>query len=124
MHVIQTDLAPAAIGCYSQAIASPPWVFLSGQIPLNPVTQQLVTESMAAQIHQVFQNIAAVCQAAGGSLAQIVKLQVYLTDLTHFALVNDIMPHYFKAPYPARAVVGVAALPRGAAIEVDGILCL
>jgi reactive intermediate/imine deaminase len=118
---ISTDRAPAAIGTYSQAIRSGEMIFLSGQIPLDPATMELVGEEPAAQIHQVFRNLAAVCEAAGGSLSDIVRLSVYLTDLGHFAMVNEIMAEYFSEPYPARAAIGVAALPRNALVEMDAI---
>ena len=123
-EAISTDQAPAAIGTYSQAVKVGNTVYLSGQIPLNPQTMQLVEGGMDAQIRRVFDNLAAVAGAAGGSLADTVKLNVFLTDLGHFALVNDIMTEYFKAGYPARAVIGVAALPRGAAVEIDAVLAL
>jgi reactive intermediate/imine deaminase len=119
---IQTDRAPQAIGTYSQAIRSGNTVYLSGQIPLVPATMELVAGDMEAQIRRVFDNLAAVAEAAGGSLADVVKLNVFLTDLGHFARVNEIMAEYFQAPYPARAAVGVAALPRGAQVEMDAIM--
>ena len=121
--IIHTDAAPAAIGVYSQAVNVNGTVYLSGQIPLNPDTMQLV-EGIDAQIHQMFQNLRAVCEAAGGSCDQLVKLNVFMTDLAHFAKVNEIMAQYFTAPYPARAAVQVAALPRGAMIEADGVMVL
>jgi reactive intermediate/imine deaminase len=121
-QVINTPNAPQAIGTYSQAIIVDKTVYLSGQIPLVPSTMTLVDGDMAAQIHQVFNNLRAVAQAAGGDLADIVKLNIFLTDLTHFPLVNTIMAEYFQPPYPARSVVGVAALPKGAAVEMDAIL--
>jgi len=121
---ISTDAAPKAIGTYSQAVRSGQTVYLSGQIPLNPQTGELETGDMAAQIARVFENLRAVARAAGGDLADVVKLNVYLTDLSHFALVNEIMARYFEPPYPARAAVGVAALPKGAAVEMDAILVL
>ncbi len=123
-EIIHTDQAPAAIGTYSQAVKVGATVYLSGQIPLDPATMQLVDGDMAAQIHRVFLNLAAVAQAAGGSLADTVKLNVFLIDLGHFALVNQIMAEYFPQPYPARAAIGVAALPRGAQVEMDAILSL
>ena len=123
-QVINTTSAPQAIGTYSQAIKVNDTVYLSGQIPLVPETMILNTGDMAAQIRQVFDNLRAVAQAAGGNLADIVKLNIYLTDLTHFALVNEIMAEYFQAPYPARAAVGVAALPKGALVEMDGIMII
>jgi reactive intermediate/imine deaminase len=121
---IHTKDAPAAIGPYSQAIRAGDTVYLSGQIPLKPGTMELVTGDMRAEIRQVFDNLAAVAQAAGGSLANAVRLTVYLTDLKHFPLVNEVMAEYCVEPYPARAAIGVAALPRGANVEVDGILVL
>jgi reactive intermediate/imine deaminase len=122
--IIQTEQAPQAIGTYSQAVKVGKTVYLSGQIPLVPETMELVTGDMEAQIRRVFDNLAAVAAAAGGSLGDMVKLNVYLTDLGHFPLVNQMMASYFQAPYPARAAVGVAALPKGAAVEMDGILAL
>jgi reactive intermediate/imine deaminase len=122
--VIHTTQAPAAIGTYSQAIKVNNTVYLSGQIPLDPVTMNLVEGDFAAQAHQVFKNLQAVCEAANGSLADIVKLNIYLTDLTHFPVVNDVMGHYFQEPYPARAAIGVKELPRASLIEADGILVL
>lgn len=122
--IISTDQAPAAIGTYSQAVRVGDTVYLSGQIPLDPQTMQLVEGGMETQIRRVFDNLAAVAAAAGGSLADTVKLNVFLTDLSHFARVNEIMAGYFKEPYPARAAIGVAALPRGALIEMDAVLVL
>jgi reactive intermediate/imine deaminase len=119
---IHTPRAPAAIGPYSQAIRAGNTVYLSGQIPLVPASMELVKGDIRAQIRQVFDNLAAVAEASGGSLA--VRLTVYLTDLANFPLVNEIMAEYCKEPYPARAAIGVASLPRGAAVEVDGILVL
>lgn len=121
---IATRDAPAAIGTYSQAIRVGDVVYLSGQIPLDPATMQLVAGDIDAQIHRVFQNLAAVATAAGGDLDDCVKLTVYLTSLTHFARVNAVMAEYFHEPYPARAAIGVAELPRGAAVEVDAIMAL
>jgi reactive intermediate/imine deaminase len=123
-EIIHTDQAPAAIGTYSQAVKVGATVYLSGQIPLDPATMQLVDGDMDAQIHRVFLNLAAVAQAAGGSLADTVKLNVFLIDLGHFALVNQIMAEYCPQPYPARAAIGVAALPRGAQVEMDAVLAL
>ena len=120
---VETSSAPAAIGAYSQAVRAGGTVYLSGQIPLIPSTMDLA-EGTRSQIHQVFENLSAVATAAGGSLEQIVKLTVYLTDLDDFASVNEIMSQYFEAPYPARAAVGVAALPKGASIEIEGIMVL
>lgn len=119
--IIQTPDAPAAIGTYSQAVRVGDTVYLSGQIGLDPSTMQMV-EGIDAQIHRVFQNLRAVASAADSSFDDLVKLNVYLTDLAHFARVNEIMATYFRAPYPARAAVGVAALPRGAMVEMDGVL--
>jgi reactive intermediate/imine deaminase len=121
---IHTPRAPAAIGPYSQAIRAGDTVYLSGQIPLDPSTMELVKGDIRAQIRQVFDNLVAVAEAAGGSLANAVRLTVYLTDLANFPLVNEIMAEYCQQPYPARAAIGVAQLPRGAAVEVDGILVL
>ncbi len=122
-NAIQTPDAPAAIGTYSQAIRCGQTVYLSGQIALDPASMQLVG-GIEAQIHQVFRNLAAVAAASGGSLADAVKLTIYLTDLAHFAMVNEVMAQYMAQPYPARAAVGVAALPRGALVEADAILVL
>jgi reactive intermediate/imine deaminase len=121
---IHTSKAPAAIGPYSQAIRAGTTIYLSGQIPLDPKTMELVKGDIRAQARQVFDNLAAVAQAAGGSLANAVRLTIYLTDLANFPVVNEIMAEYCKEPYPARATIGVAQLPRGAAVEVDGILVL
>ena len=120
--IIRTDRAPQAIGTYSQAVKCGNTVYLSGQIPLDPATMQLVGGDMAAQIRRVFDNLAAVAEAAGGTLADVAKLNVFLPDLGHFALVNEIMAEYFSEPYPARAAVGVAALPKGAQVEMDAVL--
>ena len=119
---ISTDQAPAAIGTYSQAIRVGGTVYLSGQIPLDPATGQLVGGDVEASVRRVFDNLEAVAVAAGGSLSDLVKLNVFLTDLGHFALVNRVMAEYFEQPYPARAAMQVAALPRGATVEMDGIL--
>ncbi len=121
--VIQTPEAPAAIGTYSQAVRVDHTVYLSGQIGLDPSTMQMV-DGIEAQIHRVFQNLRAVADAAGGSLDDMVKLNIYLTDLAHFAKVNEIMASYFHQPYPARAAVGVASLPRSALVEADGVMYL
>ncbi len=123
-NIVSTDKAPQAIGTYSQAVNHQGLVFLSGQIPLVPETMEMVTGGIAKQIHQVFNNLSAVCQAAGGSLDDIVKLSVFLTNMDNFPQVNTIMETYFSAPYPARAAIGVAALPKGAEIEMDAILAL
>ncbi|OGI46069.1 MAG: reactive intermediate/imine deaminase [Candidatus Muproteobacteria bacterium RIFCSPHIGHO2_01_FULL_65_16] len=123
-EIIRTDDAPKVIGTYSQALKVGATVYLSGQIPLVPATMELDGGDTRAQIRRVFENLKAVAAAAGGSLADVVKLNVYLTDLAHFPLVNEIMAQYFTEPYPARAAVGVAALPRGAAVEMDAIMVL
>ena len=123
-QAIHTTAAPQAIGTYSQALRTDQLVFLSGQIPLVPETMALVEGDIALHITQVFNNLQAVAEAAGGGLEDIVKLTVYLTDLSHFPMVNAVMEHFFQAPYPARAVVGVAALPKGAEVEVDAIMYL
>ena len=123
-QVIKTNQAPQAIGTYSQAVKVGPTVYLSGQIPLDPQTMELVDGDMRAQITRVFDNLKAVVGAAGGSLADVVKLTVYLTDLSHFALINEVMASYFNEPFPARAAIGVAALPKGAGVEMDAILVL
>lgn len=122
-QVIHTDKAPAAIGTYSQAIKVGDTVYLSGQIPLNPTSMELV-DGFEAQVVQVFENLKAVAEAAGGSLADIVKLNIFLIDLAHFATVNEIMGRYFQQPYPASAAIGVAALPKGSQVEMDGVLVL
>ncbi|NLR74866.1 MULTISPECIES: RidA family protein [Leeia] len=121
--IIHTDNAPKAIGTYSQAVKVGDTVYLSGQIPLDPASMQLV-EGIEAQIHQMFKNLAAVAEAAGGSLGNLVKLNVFMTDLSNFAKVNEIMAQYVPEPFPARAAVQVSALPRGALIEADGVLVL
>ena len=122
--IIETEKAPAAIGTYSQAVKVNNTIYLSGQIPLDPVTMQLVEGDMRAQITRVFENISAVCEASGGSLKDIVKLNIFLTDLSHFTLVNEVMATYFSTPYPARAAVGVASLPRNALVEMDGVMVI
>ena len=122
--IITTTAAPAAIGPYSQAVRIGSTVYLSGQIPLDPATGQLVAGDFAAQARRVFENLSAVAAAAGGSLADVARLTVYLIDLGRFVEVNEIMTSYFSAPYPARAAIGVAALPRNSAIEVDAIMVL
>ena len=123
-QIISTPDAPAAIGTYSQAVKCGNTVYLSGQIPLDPVTMTMQNATIEDEIHQVFKNLAAVAKASGGSLADIAKLNIFLTDLGHFAKVNEIMAQYFQQPYPARAAVGVASLPRGARMEADAILVL
>jgi len=119
---IHTARAPQAIGTYSQAIRAGDTVYLSGQIPLDPATGELVAGDVEAQVRRVFENLKAVAEAAGADLSAVVKLNVYLTDLGNFALVNRVMAEYCAQPYPARAAIGVAALPKGAAVEIDGIL--
>lgn len=121
-EIINTDKAPQAIGTYSQAVKSGSTVYLSGQIPLHPESMKLVDGNMSDQIQRVFENLRAVAVAAGGSLQDVVKLNVFLTDLSHFPLVNEVMAEYFSEPYPARAAIGVAALPKGAAVEMDAIM--
>ena len=121
---IHTERAPQAIGTYSQAVRAGDTVYLSGQIPFDPATNELITGNIEAEVRRVFENLKAVAEAAGGSLAQAVKVNVFLTDLTHFAKVNEIMATYFPQPYPARAAVGVAALPRGARVEAECVLYL
>jgi reactive intermediate/imine deaminase len=121
-EAIHTESAPQAIGTYSQAVKVGSTVYVSGQIPLDPSTMELVDGSTETQIARALDNLQAVARAAGGSLDDVVKLTVFLTDLAHFSKVNEVMTGYFKEPYPARAVVGVAALPRGAAVEIDAVL--
>ncbi|ACL74253.1 RidA family protein [Thioalkalivibrio sulfidiphilus] len=121
-EIIRTDKAPQAIGTYSQAVKVGSTVYLSGQIPLDPATMDLVDGPMEAQIRRVFDNLQAVAEAAGGSLADVAKLNIFLTDLAHFALVNQVMSEYFSEPYPARAAIGVASLPKGAQVEMDAVL--
>ncbi len=123
-ETIQTDDAPQAIGTYSQAVKAGSTVYLSGQIPLRPGSGDLETGNIRGQIVRVFENLAAVARAAGGGLEQVVKLNVYLTDLANFPVVNEVMADYFRKPYPARAAVGVADLPKGAPVEVDAIMVL
>ncbi|ORE85565.1 endoribonuclease L-PSP [Oceanococcus atlanticus] len=121
-QTISTSAAPAAIGTYSQAVKVGATVYLSGQIPLDPATGELVDGDIAVHIRRVFDNLKAVAQAAGGELADAVKLNIYLTDLSHFPVVNQVMAEYFDEPYPARAALGVAQLPKGAQVEADGVL--
>lgn len=121
-EIISTEKAPQAIGTYSQAVKVNSTVYMSGQIPLDPVTMELVEGDIAMQIKRVFDNLSAVAQASGGSLADVAKLNVFLTDLGHFPIVNEIMATYFQEPYPARAAIGVAALPKGAEVEMDAVL--
>ena len=120
--IIHSDAAPKAIGTYSQAVKAGNTEYLSGQIPSDPATMELVQGDISVQVKRVFDNLKAVCEAAGGSLQDIVKLNIFLTDLAHFATVNEIMATYFQQPYPARAAVGVAQLPKGAQVEMDGIM--
>ena len=121
-NIIHTTRAPQAIGPYSQAVRAGDLVFVSGQIPLDPATGTLIANDIEAEIRRVFDNLVAIAEAAGVTLAHCVKLSIFLTDLTHFAKVNEIMATYFTAPYPARAAIGVAALPRGARVEMECIL--
>jgi reactive intermediate/imine deaminase len=123
-EIIQTNKAPKAIGTYSQAVKVDHTIYLSGQIPLVPETMTIVEGDITAQVTQVFDNLKAVAEAAGGGLDDIVKLNVFLTDLSYFPLVNEIMGRYFQEPYPARAAIGVAALPKNAEVEMDGIMFL
>jgi len=124
LEQVHTDSAPAAIGPYSQAIKAGSVVFLSGQIPLDPESMTLVSDDVAEQTHQVFKNLIAVAEAAGGSLSNVAKLTIYLTDLGDFAVVNEIMAEFFSEPYPARATIQVSALPKGSAVEIDAVLAL
>jgi reactive intermediate/imine deaminase len=123
-QIIRTDHAPKAIGPYSQAVRAGNTVYFSGQIPLNPATGELVTGDIAVQAQRVFENLRAVCEAAGGSLAQLVRVGIYLTDLKNFAAVNAVMAEFCKEPYPARSTVEVSGLPRGAEVEIDAVLVL
>lgn len=123
-EIIHTDLAPAAIGAYSQAVKAGNTVYVSGQIPLDPATMTVVEGGFAAETHQMFKNLKAVCEAAGGSLDQIVKLNAFLTDLSNFATFNEIMGQYMSQPFPARAAIGVASLPKGVQVEADAIMVL
>lgn len=122
--IISTDRAPQAIGTYSQAVRVGDTVYISGQIPLVPETMEVVEGDMEASIRRVFDNLKAICEAAGGSLADIVKLNIFLTDLGNFVLVNEVMATYFEQPYPARAAVGVASLPKAVAVEMDAVMVL
>lgn len=121
-EIISTDKAPQAIGTYSQAVKCGNTVYLSGQIPLDPASMELVDGDMEASIVRVFENLKAVCEAAGGSMQDIAKLNIFLIDLSHFALVNEVMARYFEQPYPARAALAVASLPKGASVEMDGVM--
>ena len=122
--IIQTDKAPKAIGTYSQAVKTGTTVYLSGQIPLVPETMEVISEDFAAQAKQVFENLSAVCEAAGGSINDMVKVNIFLTDLGNFATVNEIMAQYYEQPYPARAAIEISALPKGVQIEIDGVMDL
>lgn len=123
-EIIHTDNAPSAIGTYSQAVKTGNTVYLSGQIGLDPATMEMMEGDISVRIHQVFKNLRAVCEAAGGSLDDMAKVTIFLTDLGHFATVNEIMAQYFNEPYPARAAVGVAQLPKGTDVEMDGVMVL
>ena len=125
-NIISTSKAPAAVGTYSQAVAviGGTSIYLSGQIPLVPETMEVVEDNIEAQIHQVFKNLKAVCQEAGGDLSNIVKLNIFLTDLNNFAVLNEIMASYFDQPYPARAAIGVNELPKGVSVEMDGVMVM
>ena len=125
-HIISTNKAPAAVGTYSQAVAvtAGTTVYLSGQIPLIPETMEIVDGGIENEIHQVFKNLTAVCQEAGGNLNNIVKLNIFLTDLNNFAVLNEIMATYFDQPYPARAAIGVNKLPKGVSVEMDGVMVI
>jgi len=125
-NIISTSKAPAAVGTYSQAVAvtGGTSIYLSGQIPLVPETMEVVEGNIEAQIHQVFKNLIAVCQEAGGDLSNIVKLNIFLTDLNNFAVLNEIMASYFDQPYPARAAIGVNELPKGVSVEMDGVMII
>ena len=125
-NIISTSKAPAAVGTYSQAVAviGGTSIYLSGQIPLVPETVEVVEGNIEAQIHQVFKNLIAVCQEAGGDLSNIVKLNIFLTDLNNFAVLNEIMATYFDQPYPARAAIGVNELPKGVSVEMDGVMVI
>ena len=125
-HIISTSKAPAAVGTYSQAVSvtGGTTVYLSGQIPLVPETMEIVDGDIENEIHQVFKNLSAVCQEAGGDLSNIVKLNIFLTDLNNFAVLNEIMASYFDQPYPARAAIGVNELPKGVSVEMDGVMVI
>ncbi len=123
-EIISTDQAPSAIGTYSQAVKVDTTVYLSGQIPLDPETMEVVSGGIEVEIKRVFDNLTAVCTAAGGDLQDIVKLNIFLTDLSNFPIVNEIMSSYFQQPYPARAAIGVAELPKGVGVEMDGVMVI
>ena len=120
--IISTDKAPSAIGTYSQAVKVGNTVYLSGQIPLVPETMEVISDDFAEQAHQVFKNLSAVCEAAGGNINDMVKVNIFLTDLSKFATVNEVMSQYFQEPYPARAAIEISALPKAVAIEIDGVM--
>ena len=122
--IIHSEQAPAAIGTYSQAVKVHNTVYLSGQIPLDPESMTLVEGDFAAQAHQVFKNLSEICKAADGTLQNVVKLNIYLTDLSNFPIVNEVMAEYFEQPYPARAALGVSELPKGAVVEADGVMVI
>jgi reactive intermediate/imine deaminase len=123
-EIISTNNAPAAIGTYSQAVKVDNTVYLSGQIPLVPATMEMVSDDFEAQVVQVFENMSAVCQAAGGSMKDVVKLNIFMIDLSNFATVNEVMSRYFEQPYPARAAIEVSALPKASQVEMDGVMVL
>jgi len=123
-EIISTNNAPAAIGTYSQAVKVDNTVYLSGQIPLVPATMEMVSDDFEAQVVQVFENMSAVCQAAGGSMKDVVKLNIFMIDLSNFATVNEVMSRYFEQPYPARAALEVSALPKASQVEMDGVMVL
>ena len=124
LEQVHSNMAPAAIGPYSQAIKAGPLVFLSGQIPLDPQSMEIISDDVVEQTHQVFKNLIAVAEAAGGSLSNAAKLPIYVTDLGDFAVINQIMAEYFSKPYPARATIQVSALPKGSRVEIDAVLAL
>lgn len=123
-QIISTDRAPGAIGTYSQAVKTGDTVYISGQIPLDPKTMKVVDGDIEAMIRRVFDSLKAICEASGGGLSDIVKLNIYLTDLANFPVVNEVMSEYFQVPYPARAAVGVSALPKGVQVEMDAVMSL
>ena len=123
-QIISTDQAPAAIGTYSQAVKVDHTVYLSGQIPLVPASMEVINGGISEQINQVFKNLSAVCEAAGGSLQDIVKLNIFLTELSNFPIVNEVMAQYFEQPYPARAAIGVSELPKAVGVEMDAVMVL
>lgn len=124
LEQVHSNMAPAAIGPYSQAIKAGPLVFMSGQIPLDPQSMEIISDDVVEQTHQVFKNLIAVAEAAGGSLSNAAKLTIYVTDLGDFAVINQIMAEYFSKPYPARATIQVSALPKGSRVEIDAVLAL